>query len=264
MSKHYFCNNCGVYGHTFNKCKEPITSIGVIAFTKIDQTIKYLMIRRKDSLGYVDLIRGKYNIRNNLYIQNIIDEMTLEEKKRIQEVPFEELWNGLWNRTLHASKYKNEKIVSEMKYNQLREGIKNQDDSISLKDYIEESKTLWEEPEWGFPKGRRNYKEKDIETALRELREETNISYKNISIIYNIKPYDEIFIGSNFKSYRNRYFIGYIKNNNVALRIQESEVGDIGWYAYEEVLQKIRPYDKEKKVLISEIHKNICENEFIF
>ena len=103
-----------------------------------------------------------------------------------------------------------------------------------------------------------------METALRELKEETNISYKQISLIYNWKPYDEVFIGSNFKSYRNRYFIGYVRDPDVPLKIQESEVGDIGWYTVEEVIQNIRPYDKEKVHMIQDIYKNICENEFIF
>ncbi len=265
MSKHYFCNNCGIYGHTFNKCKEPITSIGVIVFTKVkDNSIRFLMIRRKDTLGFVDLIRGKYNIKNNLYLQNIIDEMTLEEKHEIQHSSFQHLWNRLWNRTLHASKYKNEKFISETKFNQLKKGVSIQDNIYNLKSYIDNSKTIWDVPEWGFPKGRRNYKEKDMETALRELKEETNISYKQISLIYNWKPYDEVFIGSNFKSYRNRYFIGYVRDPDVPLKIQESEVGDIGWYTVEEVIQNIRPYDKEKVHMIQDIYKNICENEFIF
>ena len=71
--KQYFCNNCGITGHSFNKCKEPITSLGVISYKYTNNNeIRYLMINRKDSLGFVDFIRGKYNIRNIEYIKNII------------------------------------------------------------------------------------------------------------------------------------------------------------------------------------------------
>ena len=29
-----FCNNCGKTGHSYNQCSKPITSNGIIAFTK--------------------------------------------------------------------------------------------------------------------------------------------------------------------------------------------------------------------------------------
>ena len=35
MNKGYnnnFCNNCGKYGHSFNKCNHPITSLGIIVY----------------------------------------------------------------------------------------------------------------------------------------------------------------------------------------------------------------------------------------
>ena len=74
------CNNCGKLGHQFNQCKLPIVSYGIILFTSYhdhdddddddtDDTTnsnkyKFLMIRRKDSFGFIDFIRGKYNICN--------------------------------------------------------------------------------------------------------------------------------------------------------------------------------------------------------
>ena len=66
MSKNFtFCNNCGKNGHVFHQCKYPITSIGIIAVRKNrDNQYEYLMIRRKDTLGYVDFMRGKYCVNN--------------------------------------------------------------------------------------------------------------------------------------------------------------------------------------------------------
>ena len=57
-------------------------------------TPQFLMICRKDSLGYVDFIRGKYPVYNTKYIQNIIDEMTIEEKNKLltnSDLNFEEI-----------------------------------------------------------------------------------------------------------------------------------------------------------------------------
>ena len=62
----YLCNNCGVYGHLFYNCKKPITSFGIICFRiNLYNKIEYLMVQRKDSLGYVDFLRGKFNINND-------------------------------------------------------------------------------------------------------------------------------------------------------------------------------------------------------
>ena len=80
INKNYqFCNNCGKRGHSFGQCRQPITSIGVIGFhyNPTDKQVEYLLICRKDSLGYVDFVRGKYNIHNKQHLMNIIDEMTI-------------------------------------------------------------------------------------------------------------------------------------------------------------------------------------------
>ena len=67
------CNNCGKQGHSFHNCKLPITSYGIILFTSSCQGLKFLMIRRKDSFGYIDFIRGKYSPYNVEQLQNTIE-----------------------------------------------------------------------------------------------------------------------------------------------------------------------------------------------
>ena len=94
-----FCNNCGKIGHVYNQCSKSITSSGIIGFNKgddDDDEIKYLMICRKDSLGYVEFIRGKYPLYNKNYIQNLINEMTIQEKASLLTKTFDELWKDLW------------------------------------------------------------------------------------------------------------------------------------------------------------------------
>ena len=46
--------------------------------------------------------------------------------------------------------------------------------------------------------------------ALREFEEETGISRASINIIHNVLPFEEIFTGSNYKSYKHKYFVFYI------------------------------------------------------
>ena len=85
MSRAYnFCNNCGETGHAFHQCKKPITSIGIIVYKEVgkEKERQYLMICRKDTLGFVDFMRGKYHLHDANYIKNIIKEMTKDERER--------------------------------------------------------------------------------------------------------------------------------------------------------------------------------------
>jgi len=83
-----FCNNCGKNGHVMHTCKNPIISNGIIVYKDAVNTngpndVRYLMIRRKDSLGFVEFIRGKYPVYNECYVQRLVNEMTLDEKNKL-------------------------------------------------------------------------------------------------------------------------------------------------------------------------------------
>jgi len=168
------CNNCSKYGHQYHQCKLPIISYGVVVFSN---DIKYLMIRRKDSFGYIDFIRGKYSPYNIEQIDGIIDQMSNNEKERILTEPFDKLWRALWCENVDNN-YRNEEISSMKKFEIITNGVIVNNETINLKNLVEKSKTNWNETEWEFPKGRKNFHEKDLDCALREFEEETGISKK--------------------------------------------------------------------------------------
>jgi 8-oxo-dGTP pyrophosphatase MutT (NUDIX family) len=118
----------------------------------------------------------------------------------------------------------------------------------------------YESPEWEFPKGRRNYQEKDLDCALREFEEETGLSKNDIKIIENVMPFEEVFIGSNHKSYKHKYFLAYTEKIEDNLQnYQQTEVSKMDWKTLEECLESIRPYNLEKKQLIININKVLQE-----
>jgi 8-oxo-dGTP pyrophosphatase MutT (NUDIX family) len=164
------------------------------------------------------------------------------------------------------SQYKNEEIISKKKFMSLKEGIMIDDKFLTIKDIVEMSKTNWKETEWEFPKGRRNQKEKDLDCAVREFEEETGISKNNIVIVDNILPFEEIFIGSNHKSYKHKYFLAFMDNqcdkNNTTEDLnnfQTTEVSKLEWKSIDKCLECIRPYNLEKKQLIININKVLQE-----
>jgi 8-oxo-dGTP pyrophosphatase MutT (NUDIX family) len=253
------CNNCGKQGHLFHQCKLPITSYGIIVFRSSTEGLQYLMIRRKDSFGYIDLIRGKYSPYNIYQIQNIVNEMSITEKERILNESFDNLWKKMWGECVN-SQYKNEEQTSAKKMDLIKNGIVANDELITLKDIVNNSNTRWLETEWEFPKGRRNHKEKDLECALREFEEETGISQQKITIVENLLPFEEIFIGTNHKSYKHKYFLAYMNEiENYMENFQVTEVSKLEWKNINECLESIRPYNLEKKNLINNINKVLQE-----
>jgi len=256
-----YCNNCGKSGHLYHQCKLPISSFGVIAFRIYENQLQYLMIRRKDTLGYIDFMRGKYSVFNKDYIINMLKQMTGEEKELLKSGDFDLLWKRIWGNFNISNQYRAEENVSREKYNSLFNGILFKNDFYKLEDLIEESNyhDNWTEAEWGFPKGRRNYQESDYECALREFSEETGYNAKVIKNIKNILPFEETFTGSNYKSYKHKYYLTFMEVENTLKtnNFEPTEVSKMEWKSYDECMKSIRHYNLEKKRVLTNINETL-------
>ena len=81
-----------------------------------------------------------------------------------------------------------------------------------------------------------------------------------ITIVENVLPFEEIFIGSNHKAYKHKYFLAYMNDIEYSLNhFQLSEVSKLEWKNIEQCLESIRPYNLEKKELIKNINKVLQE-----
>jgi 8-oxo-dGTP pyrophosphatase MutT (NUDIX family) len=89
---------------------------------------------------------------------------------------------------------------------------------------------------------------------VREFEEETGFSGKNIHIIENLMPFEEIFMGSNYKSYKHKYYLAEMREYEEELpRFEKDEVSKMGWFTLDECLQRIRTYNVEKRRLLQNI-----------
>ena len=244
--------------NNLKKIKKKIDSIN---FNNYDNLIEYLLIRRKNSLNYVEFIRGKYDINNLDYLERGINFITIDERNNIKNNDFNYLWKDLWGENNINN---NEYFESCNKFNLLKKGINIKKNDITIhfnfNKLIENVRYKYTEPEWGFPKGRRNNREKNIECAKREFEEETNIIDYNI---INMTPLEEIYLASNNLKYKHIYYISQIKNNNIIPKIdsenilQKIEIGDLKWFSFNDALSTIRDYNIEKKNLLLNLHLNI-------
>ena len=121
------------------------------------------------------------------YLQTLFRAMTRGEHHRILTLTFQHLWESVWgSQSLsHKADYDN----SEARYNELR-GT----DGHGIERIIAENPSVWDEPEWGFPKGRRNPRETDLNCAIREFQEETALERQDFTVIQNTCPISETFL----------------------------------------------------------------------
>lgn len=268
------CINCGEQGHVIKYCKGPVTSFGIIAFTHVnvpldtsllsllpihlqkdDDPLKFLMIQRRDTMAYIDFIRGKYEHVDALPV--LFQEMTPEEKHKLRTKSFDELWNSIWLNK-NSRIFKRDHTESKEKYeanSQLR---------IKL---LATSPTYYSFPEFGFPKGRKNINEHNIACAEREFEEETNYKRRHYTYVNNYPPIVEQFQGTNGIAYKHVYYLARMNSGilhppllDSTNLIQMEEVKNIGWFTYNQCLYLFRPYDTAKRDMLQRVYKDIKSN----
>ena len=167
----------------------PIMSYGIIAF---NEEGKLLCVRRLYSIGYCEFINQCKIIKSAhdnpaspslivrfIHFRRVFAQMTFLEKQLIlSENP-----EGILD------------IIPSLRL-ELQRSIRFDPN--------------YQEPEWGFPKGRKNSKEEAVRCAMREFVEETGLSLKTSTSKYDQKPihvFHEVFMGSNFRIYQHQYYL---------------------------------------------------------
>lgn len=102
---------------------------------------------------------------------------------------------------------------------------------------------------WGFPKGHVENNETEIQTAIREVKEETNLDV----IIQKEKRYETKYHINDETLKTVIFFLATCDNTNV--KPQEAEISDIEWLPFEKALDKLS-FQNMKGIL-----KQILKNE---
>ena len=191
-----YCNNCGQTNHYYRDCKYPITSYGIICYKYDEDKLKYLIVRRRNSLSYVEFLRGRYKITNIEFLLILFKNMTIDERKIIKNGNFDMLWSDLWlNRD--NKDHRSEFHKGKRKFEDLTQGINISDKQfITIEYLLKITESIYDVPEWSFPKGRRNAYESDIECANREFVEESNYLSDDYKLI-SCDTFEEEHLGSN-------------------------------------------------------------------
>jgi ADP-ribose pyrophosphatase YjhB (NUDIX family) len=287
-SQKILCLNCGKSGHQFKTCKEPVISYGIVCFN-IDSylnisnksienyfynkfvdieefnysnlnninliphfydKLKILMVRRKNSMNFIEFLRGKYDPGDKEHLSKLFKLMTRDENIKILNSNFEFLWNELWKETAKSKIYQKEYNLSKLKFEELKKN--------NFYDLLNDNNlSTYTEAEWGFPKGRRNSHEKNIMCAIREFNEETSLGLENLHILERLSCVEEEYIGTNGIKYKHVYYLAS-SNEELELSINNDnqiyEIGDMGWFTIPDAIEKLRSYNDIKIKMIHKIY----------
>jgi len=225
-----------------------------------------LMIQRKDSLGFMDIMRGKYKVNEPEYIRKQLRGMTGVERQKLLTMDFEEIWHQLWGSDTECSqRYAHDRVISKQKLAELRGGIEGSDGTkYTLADLLRQEPVIYDTPEWGFPKGRRDPYETDLQCAFRELEEETSITEDELWKATNVSPFIEQFYGSNNIHYRHTYYLAqYIGKRDITFDALNEEmareIGNLSWKSLDDALLILRSENVEKRGILIQI-ANLLRN----
>ncbi|VBB17942.1 NUDIX hydrolase [Yasminevirus sp. GU-2018] len=294
------CTNCGGDDHSYKQCLAPVTSWGVILVTygdlkrpvhdkKIDlynsdmtetesrvliesrvdrvlvghayHKIRFLMVSRKNSVGYVEFIRGRYRPEKIDQVIFLFEQMMQSEIDKIKESlnsdkGFEFLWRDFWGSKADSPFYANDKKTSSANYELLKkEGVDGPE--LDLKYIVTNVKAEYDIEEWGFPKGRKNRYETEAQCALREFKEESGYTDEDIRVIHEIEPLVEEFNGTNGVRYRHVYYVAELISNKPPRKdvteSQKDEIGNIQFMDFSSALMYIRDYHVPRKMVLQKL-----------
>jgi 8-oxo-dGTP pyrophosphatase MutT (NUDIX family) len=194
-----------------------IYSYGIACVNIVNKSI--CMVKKNKTYAFETFVRA----RN--FNEHMFDMMSLEEKILISKLNFDNIIRRCYyNARIGENVYTNMKTRFERAY--LYDGGKN-----ILAQLAKSKRSI--NGIWEIPKGRSSGNESNIDTAIREFRQETQIDIRDVNILYN-KRFTYNFRDM-MQNYCYVYFLAFTKkeclhNFNITEYSQYSEISDIMWF----------------------------------
>lgn len=288
------CANCGKPNHIKPKCKDPVTSCGLVCIAIPDANLRDSFVRnynivtgaKQNTRNLVDII--KYNSTNNRNLDKLCSYSKSVKFLLVQRRHSYSLVEISRGNFYVDDKAMMDNLMGDLSYeeccmivdNDYREfmlrvtgadicnGSHTVDVSAKysclqnlLRKYIS-SKHRVDFPhlEWGFPKGRREKNESNLRCGIREFCEESSYASDQIMVLSSMNEIKEIFRGTDNIMYQMIYNLSLLldfDHEPVVNKYNSGEVAKISWMSIEDLNVKLRHDQVEKKKIIIEIYKFI-------
>lgn len=139
-------------------------SYGIILFKKVKNQLLFLLIKKKYSYHFSDIVSGNYTGISDFL--TLTSKLTYDEKELLMTGNFNLIWSGIYsNRRFQTNNFHKCKNKFSGVY---------KDNKEKIHQYLLSSSVI--ENKWELPKGHKiNTDILDVDAALREFTEETNI-----------------------------------------------------------------------------------------
>lgn len=215
--------------------------------------LEILMVKKRYTYYYFNFVMGYYKKNNRKYLQFMFDNMTFDEKINILSFDYKQMWYKIYLFHIATNKYSKNKNYNKLSKAYIKKKCIFENNFLNNKKFLKKliCNAKHAVSPWEIPKGKRNANENDIDCAIREFKEETNVSKDQYNVRLN--PITNSFKDENC-IYKSVYYIATLQKNiepsiNIAKIHQISEVKDIKWINMDEI-KFLRLNDKVKKNLI--------------
>lgn len=184
--------------------------ISLVKKNKLTEEYEILFIKKRSSYSYITFTKGIYF--NYLDIKKLFNTMTLNEKLIILSLDFKNIWFNCY------LKYP---INSDKKYIKAKKKFEKffQRGGYNIIELLSETRNI--ELIWEIPKGYCDPNESNIDSAIREFYEETNIHKSKYRILWDVKPITYVFSDNNI-TYKYIYYIAIMQDNMYIPRVNYS------------------------------------------
>ena len=184
-------------------------SYGIICCKKNKLTNKneILFIKKKNTYAYISFIKGIY--MSDFDILCLLNKMTLDEKLTILSLDFKLIWYKCF---LSYSEFDKKINKLKRKFDKLKE----KENGKYLYNLIKKSSNV--DLIFEIPKGHCNKNESNINAAIREFYEETNLHKNKYKVLYDEKPIIYSFVDDNVK-YIYTYYIAIMLDQSFIPRV---------------------------------------------
>jgi 8-oxo-dGTP pyrophosphatase MutT (NUDIX family) len=228
-----------------------------------------MFVKKRYTYNYVAFVFGQYGKNDNKRLKCLFNGMTRQEKIDINSLRFDYMWYKIWlefpeieyapidfnsnaysiSKSMTTIKEKSENnfmycksgVISKLDFYLKKKKIFDTcftlDGGARLKHLLTGTKNI--NLSWEIPKGRGKKNETDMDSAVREFEEETNMGVDLYNIMFGATPVSDSHMSMNI-TYIHKYFMGYAsKKTHIPQKFdfnsQLNEIGDIKWMALDHI-----------------------------